>query len=133
MQPQFGRIDRFVDVRDGAFDGLRLGANRKIVNGSNHTPHKPSWSPDGKELFYVPRLGGFEAASVTMQPAFAFGNAATVSRPFQPGAPSLRRLYDVLPDGRFVGLVTVGQSDPIYTAPHIQVILNWFEEVKQVQ
>jgi Tol biopolymer transport system component len=104
-----------------------------FVKASNsNTPHKPRWSPDGKELFYVPRLGGFEAVTVTTTPTFAFGNAVTVPRPFQPGAPNSRTLYDIMPDGRFVGLVTVGQTDPTYTAPHIQVVLNWFEELKRI-
>jgi serine/threonine-protein kinase len=104
-----------------------------FVNASNsNTPHKPTWSPDGKELFYVPRLGAFEAASVTTTPTFAFGNAVAVPRRLQVGAPNSRTLYDVMPDGRFVGLITVGQTEPIYRAPDIEVILNWFEELKRV-
>jgi hypothetical protein len=92
--------------------------------------HKPLWSRDGRELFYVPRLGGFEAAPVITRPVFAFGAAVPVKRPFSPGAPNYRALFDVLPEGGFVGLNPVGDSSPIYTAPAIQLVLNWFEEVK---
>ena len=103
-----------------------------FVKGSNNTPHKPLWSPDGKELFYVPRLGGFEAVSITTQPTFAFGNAVEVPRPFQPGPPNSRTLFDVTPGGKFVGLVVPGQLESAVRLPvrHMQLVLNWFEELK---
>jgi hypothetical protein len=106
-----------------------------FVKGSSstpaNTPHKVAWSPNGKELFYVPRLGGFEAVSVTTQPTFAFGNAVTVPRPFQPGPPNSRTLYDITPDGKFVGLMPAGRTPSgDFTAPQIQVVLNWFEELR---
>ena len=106
-----------------------------FVKGSNNTPantpHKVAWSPDGNELFYVPRLGGFEAVSVTRQPTFAFGNAVTVPRPFQPGHPNSQTLYDITPGGKFVGLISVGRTPPgDFTARQIQVVLNWFEELR---
>jgi Tol biopolymer transport system component len=96
------------------------------------SPHKPVWSPDGKGLFYIPRLGGFELVSVTTRPGFAFGKAARIARPFSPGAPNFRRLFDVTPQGTFVGLVPFGSADPVVytTAPQVDVVLNWFEEVR---
>ena len=103
-----------------------------FVKGSNNTPHKVAWSPDGKELFYVPKIGGFEAVSVTTQPTFTFGNAVAVPRPFNPGPPNSRTLYDITPGGKFVGLIVPGQTGPVaLTTPRqIQVILNWFEELR---
>ena len=92
--------------------------------------HKPMWARDGRELFYVPRLGVFEAAPVTTRPMFAFGAPVVVSRAFSPGAPAVRALFDVLPQGGFVGMVPVGDTAPIYSARTIQLVLNWFEEVK---
>jgi eukaryotic-like serine/threonine-protein kinase len=100
-----------------------------FVKGSNTVPHKVAWSPDGKELFYVPRLGGFEAVSVTTRPTFSFGNATEVPRPFQPGPPNSRTLFDVAPTGRFLGLIVPGQLD-LTAAPPIHVVLNWTEELK---
>jgi eukaryotic-like serine/threonine-protein kinase len=100
-----------------------------VVEGSNTVPHKVAWSPDGKELFYVPRLGGFEAVSITTRPIFSFGNAMQVPRPFQPGPPNSRTLFDVTPTGRFLGLIVSGQPD-LSAAPSIQVVLNWTEELK---
>jgi Tol biopolymer transport system component len=105
-----------------------------FVKGSDNipanSPHKVAWSPDGKELFYVPRLGGFEAVSVTTQPTFAFGNAVTVPRPFQPGHPNSRTLFDITPGGKFAGLISLGRTSGPFTAPQIQVVLNWFEELR---
>jgi Tol biopolymer transport system component len=102
-----------------------------FVKGSNPTPHKVAWSPDGKELFYVPRLGELEAVTITTQPTFAFGNAVRVPRPFQPGAPNMRTWYDVTPSGKFVGLIPPGQANAFTRAnSEIQVVLNWFEDLR---
>ena len=73
--------------------------------------HEVVWSPDGKELFYDPGLGGFEAVSVTTQPTFAFGNAVAVPRPFQLAPRNSRTLYDITPGGKFVGLIPPGQTE----------------------
>jgi serine/threonine-protein kinase len=102
-----------------------------LVQGANASPHKVAWSPDGKELFYVPRIFEFEAVSVTTTPTFSFGNAARVPRPFQPGAPNGRTLFDVTPDGKFVGPFLPGSaSAAVRVSPSIQVVLNWFEELR---
>jgi serine/threonine-protein kinase len=102
------------------------------AKGPNFTPHKPAWSPDGSELFYVPRIGEFEVVPIASRPAaFAFGNPAVVPRPFAPGAPNLPTLYDVAPDGRFIGLVQQGQSESFTRQPsRIRVVLNWFDELE---
>jgi Tol biopolymer transport system component len=102
-----------------------------VVQGPASVPHKPVWSHRG-ELIYVPRLGALEAVSLVMRPAFAFGTAVPLPRQFNPGAPAVRALYDILPDDRFVGVVPVGDSDAIYAAPEIQVVLNWLEELKRL-
>jgi Tol biopolymer transport system component len=107
------------------------GARYQLLAKESSFSHKATWSPDGKGLFYVPRFGGFEVVSVTTQPTFAFGNAVAVPRPFDPGPPSSRTLYDLTRDGRFVGIIRAGQtasgSPP---ARSIQVVLNWFEELR---
>ena len=42
------------------------------------------------------------------------------------------RAYDVLPDGRFVGLVEPAGSEALAGAlvTEMRVVLNWFEELK---
>jgi Tol biopolymer transport system component len=99
------------------------------VNGTS--PHHQLWSPDGKELFYNPRAGAFEAVAVTTQPAFALGNPIAVPRPFEMSGPGTPRDFDITPGGKFVGLVSPEQSTAATPeAPQIQVVVNWFEELK---
>ena len=61
------------------------------MNSTSRAPAPPPTRWPGhrmKELFYVPRILEFEAVSITTEPAFAFGNAVKVPRPFGPGAPN---------------------------------------------
>jgi Tol biopolymer transport system component len=104
-----------------------------LVEGPPAMAHKPVWSSDGRELLYVPRLGGFEAVRVTTHPTFGFGKPVTVPRHFNPGAPSIRALYDVMPRDRFVGVVPLGDSSAIYAASKIEVVLHWFDDLRHVE
>jgi serine/threonine-protein kinase len=87
------------------------------------------WSPDGKELFFVPAPGQFRAVSVRTTPTFAVTGAANLPRRFGLAPPANPRPYDVLPDGRFVA-VDVANEISAARAPQIQVVLNWFEDLK---
>ena len=93
-------------------------------------PHHQLWSPDGRELFYNPREGAFEVVAVKTQPTFAFGNPIAVPRPFEMGGTGTSRQFDITPEGRFVGLVEPAQAANTPTAPEIQVVVNWGEELK---
>jgi serine/threonine-protein kinase len=95
-------------------------------------PHAPVWSPDGKELFYVPRFGAFEVVGVNTQPTFAFSNPVAVPRPPEIflGPPNSPTLYDVTPRGEFVVLVAPARGPSGMGASEIQVVLNWFELLK---
>jgi serine/threonine-protein kinase len=92
------------------------------------------WARDGKELFYGPGSGQFVVVSVTTRPTFTFGNPVPVPRLFfVERGPAFERSYDITLDGkRFLGVVAAGQSSTSGTpaAPQIQVVLNWFEELK---
>jgi hypothetical protein len=70
---------------------------------------------------------------VTTQPNFTFSEATPVARPFQNLAPSFERPFDIGRDGQrflsFVDAATAQDNTP--AAPQIQVVLNWFEELKQ--
>jgi hypothetical protein len=113
----------------GARHRLHVNESRDIPNA---TPHKPVWSRDGRELFYVPRLGGFEVVRVMTSPTFSFGPPASVPRPFAPGAPRFRTLFDMMADGRFIAMIPVGQPDDAATSgPGIQVVLDWFDELQE--
>ena len=92
----------------------------------------PTWSPDGKELFYSRGPDRFVAVSVTTRPTFTFGNPVPVPRPFIERGPAFERNNDITLDGkRFLGVVAAGQTaSGAPAAPQIQVVLNWFEELK---
>jgi Tol biopolymer transport system component len=96
----------------------------------------PTWSPDGKELFYsAPNAPQpFVEVSVTTRPTFTFGNPVPVPRRFVDRGPAFERNNDITLDGkRFLGVVAAGQdaASGALAAPQIQVVLNWQEELKQ--
>ena len=107
------------------------GVTSPLVAKASDGPHWAVWSTDGKELFYDPRAGGFEVVSVRREPTVAFGNPVAVPRPFRSSPPAGERQYDMTPSGKFLGLIPAGQSESgAPPAPQIQVILNWFVELR---
>jgi serine/threonine-protein kinase len=107
------------------------GTPYQLPLGTLEIATHPLWSPDGKELFYNPGPGRFAWVGVTTRPTLTFGNSESGPRPFQTGPPTARRAFDITPDGRFIGLIQKGAYTESGTliAPHIQVVLNWFEEL----
>jgi serine/threonine protein kinase len=89
---------------------------------------EPVWNPRGRELFY--RTGHkMMAVDVTTQPSFSVGKPRMLFEgPYVPTPRSFPD-YDVSPDGqRFLMLKPNEQAQ----APaQINVVLNWFEELKQ--
>jgi serine/threonine protein kinase/Tol biopolymer transport system component len=88
---------------------------------------EPLWNQNGRELFY--RSGNkMMAVEVTTQPSFSAGTPkALFEGPYQP-SPVLNN-YDVSPDGqRFLMLKP---SEQAASPTQINVVLNWFEELKQ--
>ncbi len=71
------------------------------------------------------------AVTVTTRPTFTFTSPRGVPRGFGIADPANPRPYDITPDGRIlgVGIVRQGQSG-VPGTPSIQVVLNWFEELK---
>jgi hypothetical protein len=95
--------------------------------------HHPIWLSGGKELFYTPGSGLSDAVvSVTTDGNVAFGNPVPATIGVNSAAPFFPRPFDISPDGkRFIGVVSAEQSQsgaPV--APQIQVVLNWFEDLK---
>jgi eukaryotic-like serine/threonine-protein kinase len=107
------------------------GAKHQLVAKGLDTPSHPVWSPDGKELFYNPRPLGLEVVSVSTTPMFAFGSSVPVPRPFQLTPPEQRRAYDITPGGKFVARISATGTRYGAQAPHIQVVVNWFEELRE--
>jgi len=94
--------------------------------------HHPVWSPDGAELFFVPGPGRFSVSTVTTKPSFVFSTPAAAPRQFLINSPAVVRTYDLVPDGkRFVGTIDAAASAVTAGTQQIQVVLGWFEELKQ--
>jgi len=89
---------------------------------------RPAWSPDGQQLFFIPAPGQFKVVNVTLQPTFATTAPAILPRPFGLSPPASPRNYDILRDGRIVGINTT--EDTGGSIVQIHVIQNWFEELK---
>src|SRR5207247_1376100 len=104
------------------------GTKYQIARGG-----RPAWSRDGRELFLVPAPAQFMAVKISTRPTFAFTDPTAIPRGFGIADPVNPRPYDTLPDGRFVGVGTVGLT-PIASSTgavsQLQVVLGWFEELK---
>jgi Tol biopolymer transport system component len=90
---------------------------------------EPAWNLNGRELFY--RSGDkMMAVQVTTQPSFSVGKPRLLFQGTYLTTPLTSPNYDVSPDGqRFLMLKA---SDQTRVAPtQINVVLNWFEELKQ--
>jgi hypothetical protein len=106
------------------------GSAQQLIAAAGDAPHEPLWSPNGNELFYNPRAGGFEVVSVSTDNGLAFGKPATVPRSFQLNPPQARRSYDVTPGGLIVAVILPGSGDAT-TAAQFEVVLNWFQELRR--
>jgi WD40 repeat protein len=103
----------------------------QIQSGSANGDIHPLWSRDGKELSFSPGPTRFDAVNVSTKDGFTFSSPAAVPRGGLLGTPGGPRNYDILPDGRFLGVIQAGQVQAAGGAPQIQVVLNWFEDLKQ--
>jgi serine/threonine-protein kinase len=93
--------------------------------------HHPVWSRDGKRLFYNPALR-LVAVNVTTQPSFSSGLPENVpgSELIQAG-PTSPRSYDITPTGTFIGVGSSRQVSFPGNVQQINIVVNWFEELKQ--
>ena len=83
----------------------------------------PVWSRDGTELFF----GNDEqlmAVPIETDPAFEVGTP----RILFPWPHGISQRFDVFPDGQSFVMI---KTDPESTPTQLNVILNWFEELKE--
>ncbi len=90
---------------------------------------EPVWNPNGRELFY--RAGDkMMAVDIATQPGFAAGTPRKLFEGRYELAPVPINNYDVSPDGqRFLMVKPTEQEQAAPT--QINVVLNWFEELKR--
>ena len=93
---------------------------------------EPVWSPNGKELIYYFNSKLF-SVDVRTDRAFSFGKASPLPIEGIVQQVGQSRNYDITPDGnRFVVVLPGSQiSNNQRQAPQINVVVNWFEELKQ--
>ena len=90
---------------------------------------EPVWSPDGSELFYR-RGDKMMVVSVQTEPTFNHGRPRVLfegsyfSSSISPGL----QYYDISPDGQRFLMIKEGGTGP----SQINVVLNWFEELKRM-
>jgi hypothetical protein len=99
----------------------------------NQIDFHPTWAPSGDELFYVPVTFNLVAVPVTTRPTLTFGSSTALGAGVIANRVSnVPRDYDVLPDGRFVGLIVPSEQTPTgAVATSMEVVINWFDELKQ--
>ena len=90
---------------------------------------EPVWNRNGRELFY--RNGDkMMAVDIATQPSFVAGKPHLLFEGQYQPAPATLPNYDVSPDGqRFLMLKPNEQG--LAAPTQINVVLNWFEELKQ--
>ena len=98
---------------------------------------QPLWSPDGADLFYIGSTlsGQLAIARTSTASGVTFGSPELVPFVLTAGRLSgATRAFDVLPDGRFVGPIAGSDDGAIESAEatKIQLVLNWFEELKRL-
>jgi Tol biopolymer transport system component len=93
----------------------------------------PAWSPDGKQLFYAQQpTDRIVAVDINTEPMFSIGKP--VPLPIERAAiigsyPG--RNFDITPDGKQFLVVMPTASATDSSSRQINVVLNWFEELKQ--
>ncbi len=89
---------------------------------------EPMWNPNGRELFY--RSGDkMMAVDIATQPSFAAGKPRMLFEGQYQLSPVPAVNYDVSPDGQ--RFLMVKPSEQQQAPPQINIVLNWFEELKR--
>ena len=89
---------------------------------------EPKWNPNGRELFY--RSGNkMMAVDIVTQPNFAAGKPRMLFEGRYEPAPYPTTNYDVSADGQ--RFLMIKPSDQEVATTQINVVLNWFEELKR--
>jgi serine/threonine-protein kinase len=90
---------------------------------------EPVWNPNGRELFY--RIGDkMMAVEITMQPGFSAGKPKVLFEGKYLPTPITFSNYDVSPDGRHFLMLKPSDQEAA-ASTQINVVLNWFEELKR--
>ncbi|MGH9256885.1 MAG: hypothetical protein ACRD3C_20170, partial [Vicinamibacterales bacterium] len=89
---------------------------------------EPAWSRDGRELFYVSG-DRMMAVDIRTTPTLAAGTPRLLFEGRYVRSPNNVAAYDVAADGRFLMVQPLHPDPP---TNRIQVVLNWFEELRRI-
>jgi serine/threonine-protein kinase len=135
LDATFSPNGRWLAYRSVGSEGLSVSVAPFPATGSKFLVGPgmhPVWSRDGKTL-YTRRMttGEFLATPVTSEGAFSFGVAQQLPITFvERQSASTARNHDITPDGKFIGVIAVGESQ-VNPSHQINLVVNWFEELKQ--
>ena len=91
---------------------------------------EPTWNPNGRELFY--RSGNkMMAVAITTRPSFTASKPRVLFEGHYVPPPGTRPNYDVSPDGQRFLMIKPNQAGDAAPA-QINVVLNWFQELKRL-
>lgn len=89
---------------------------------------EPVWARNGKELFYW-NGAKMMAVDITTQPTFSAGTPRLLFEGRYERSRGFRANYDVTPDGERFVMVRAGEQE--WAATQVNVVLEWFEELKR--
>lgn len=121
-------VNRGVFVQPFPATGAVFPAPRQFVD------FHPVWSATGKELVFTAAATGGQMVSVSIATAggATFGTPARFPASVTGDRPASQpRAWDILPDGRFIGIVSGTEDETHGSTSEIRLVLNWFEELKQ--
>jgi hypothetical protein len=118
------------------------GAKYLVAKGNPYTYNYSSWSPDGKQLYYleggvtsgsvagVAGLSKLMSVDVVTQKGFDISKPTSLFEMIT--IPGFSRPFDPMPNGKqFLVLLAGGPPSSDAPPPQINVVLNWFTELHQ--
>ena len=95
---------------------------------------RPLWARNGRELFYLSPDGTMMSVAIEAGEAFTPGTPKKLFsvRYYFGGGINAGRTYDVSPDGQRFLMLKEGGADPNAAQPMINIVLNWFDELKRL-
>jgi len=119
VSDESGRFEIYVRPYPGPGEKLPIS-----IGGGN----EPMWRRDGRQLFY--RVGdSMMAVDIQTSPTVSAGKPKKLFEKSYERSNALWANYDVAPDGQH--LLMVRRDVPSTPVTHINVVLNWIDELKQ--
>lgn len=121
-----GAADRGVFVQPFPTTGLLFQAPRQTVD------FHPLWSPDGAELLFLASTSARQMAAIRVSGTASLRFGTVTRFPAAVTGEKLSaepRMFDILPDGRFIGVVSPADPGVRGGFGEARVVLNWTHEL----